>query len=95
MHLTSPDEVREARLELLMSQEEAAQIVGVPESTWQQWETHPMFSSYELISFAEWKSFLIQTHKLRPADSIWRVREVVLKREQSRLKMSATPNTTL
>lgn len=79
MHLTSPDEVREARLELLMAHEEAAQIVGVPESKWQQWETHPMFSSYELISFDEWKSFLIQTHKLRPKDGIWRVRQRILK----------------
>ena len=72
MHLTWPNEVRQARLELHMSQAEAAQIVGVPESKWQQWETNPMFSSYELISLAEWNSFLIQTHKLRPTDSIWR-----------------------
>ena len=79
MRMTSPNEVRQARLELQMSQEEAAQIVDVPESKWQQWETHPMFSSYELISFADWKSFLIQTHKLRPTDSIWRVREILLK----------------
>jgi len=72
MHLTWPNEVRQARLELYMSQAEAAEIVGVPESKWQQWETNPMFSSYELISLAEWESFLAQTHKLRPADSIWR-----------------------
>jgi len=78
MHMPGPDDVREARLELLMSQEEAAQIVDVPESTWQQWETDPMFSSYREISFEEWKSFLIQTHKLRSADSIWRVRKKFL-----------------
>ena len=79
MRMTWPNEVREARLELLMSQEEAAQIVNVPESKWQQWETNPMFSSYELISFDDWKSFLIGTHKLRPKNSRWRVRERFLK----------------
>ena len=75
MIIPSPTDIREARLELMLSQEEAAQIVDVSESTWQQWETNPMFSSYEEISFHAWKSFLIQTHKLRPADSIWRVRD--------------------
>ena len=75
MHIPGLNDVRQARLELLMSQEEAAQIVNVSESKWQQWETNPMFSSYEEISFRAWKEFLVETHKLRPTDSIWRVRE--------------------
>jgi hypothetical protein len=79
MHMTSPRDVREARLEIGLSQAEAAHIVGVSESTWQQWETNPMFSSYEQISFVSWERFLIGTHKLRSADSRWRVRETVLR----------------
>jgi predicted transcriptional regulator len=79
MQMTSPREVREARLDIGLCQSEAAQIVGVSESTWQQWETSPMFSSYEQISFDSWERFLVETHKLRSADSRWRVREAVLK----------------
>jgi len=77
MHIPHPREIRAARLELGLSQEEAAQIVGVSESTWQKWEAHPMFSWYEEINRAAWLSFLVELEKLKAETSGHTLRRTV------------------
>lgn len=74
MHIPHPHDIREARLELKLSQAEAAQVVGVSEETWLRWETDPMFTSYEEINGAAWDTFLLATSESRPAGSRFTMR---------------------
>lgn len=84
MRLTGPNEVLEARLEIRLSVEEAAQLVDVQPAEWLGWESPVWSEQYEQISYAGWKAFLIKTHELRPEGSKYRVREVVLEQEAAR-----------
>jgi hypothetical protein len=69
MHIPHPREIRAARLEIDMSRKEAADLVGVTESTWQGWETDPQERIYEVISSKAWNLFLRRTKDLRPRGS--------------------------
>jgi transcriptional regulator with XRE-family HTH domain len=64
-----PEEIRDARLELRLTQEEAAQIAGASEAEWDKWESPTWSDQYRLINGAAWDLFLKATNKKRPKDS--------------------------
>ncbi|MGF3026490.1 helix-turn-helix domain-containing protein [Methylobacterium aquaticum] len=55
------DEVKAARIAAGLTQQQAADLVGVTLSAWQRWETPPEMSSARRISPAAWRSFRVQT----------------------------------
>lgn len=77
MILTGPDEVLEARLEVRLSPEEAAKLVGVELAVWNGWESPIWSEQYDLISYVAWRRFLILTHDLREKDSKYRARRTL------------------
>ena len=68
-----PSDIRTVRLQLLISQKEAADIAGVTELQWQKWETEPTQDSWDRIDGAAWDRFLNGTeHRVvQPIQSDW------------------------
>ena len=69
MILPTPEEIRDARLELRISLEEAAQVAGASESDWEMWESPTWSDQYRLINGAAWETFLRETNSKRSKDS--------------------------
>jgi len=69
MHIPHPREIRAARVEIGLSEADAADIVGVAESDWQKWEADPFSDIYQEITAAAWGRFLRETKALRLDDS--------------------------
>ena len=75
LHIPHPDEIREARLEIKLTQEEAAQIAGVSESDWEKWESPTWSDQYCEPYSVAWNKFLRATAELRERGSKFRFAE--------------------
>ncbi len=75
LHIPFPDEIREARLEIRLTQEEAAQIAGVSESDWEKWESPTWSDQYCEPYGVAWNKFLRATAELRERGSKFRFAE--------------------
>ena len=75
LHIPHPNEIREARLEIRLTQEEAAQIAGVSESDWEKWESPTWSDQYCEPYSVAWNKFLHATAESREQGSKFRFAE--------------------